>query len=48
MKTWEKTYGAAALCGDGVHPSELGHQLMASVLKPVIRNLLLEIDEQKL
>ena len=32
----------------GVHPSELGHQLMASVLKPVIRNLLLEIDEQKL
>jgi lysophospholipase L1-like esterase/RimJ/RimL family protein N-acetyltransferase len=48
MKSWEKTYGAAALCGDGVHPTELGHQLMASVLKPVIRNLLLEIDLKKL
>lgn len=48
MKAWEKTYGATALLGDGVHPTELGHQLMANVLKPVIRNLLLEIDEKKL
>lgn len=48
MKEWEKTYGAEALLGDGVHPTELGHQLMAKVIKPMIRDLLLEIDEKKL
>lgn len=45
MKTWEKIYGAQALLGDGVHPTELGHHLIAKTIKPVLRNLLLEIQE---
>ena len=44
MKTWEKTYGKEALLGDGVHPTELGHQMIASVLKPVLRDLVLKIQ----
>lgn len=48
MKTWEKTYGAEALLGDGVHPTELGHELIAKSLKPYLRDILLEIQEKNL
>ena len=44
MKSWEKTYGREALLGDGVHPTELGHQMIAHVLKPVLRDLVLKIQ----
>ena len=48
MKTWEKTYGAASILGDGVHPTELGHELIAHTLKPILRDILLEIQEKRL
>lgn len=44
MQQWKKTYSQEAILGDGVHPTELGHQLMASVIKPILRNHLLDIQ----
>ena len=48
MKSWEKIYGAENLLYDGVHPTALGHQLIAKTIKPIISNLLLEIEEKNL
>lgn len=48
MKLWEKTYGAESLLGDGVHPSELGHELMAKTIKPYLKDILFEIQEKRL
>ena len=48
MQTWKKMYAQEDILGDGVHPSELGHRLMAHVIKPILRNHLLHIQEKNL
>ena len=48
MKEWQKNYPQEAILGDGVHPTELGHQWMAKTIKPVLRDMLLDIQEKRL
>jgi len=48
MKAWQKNYPQEAILGDGVHPTELGHQWMAKVIKPVLRDMLINIQETRL
>lgn len=42
MQEWKKQYPMEEILPDGVHPSPLGHALMANVIKKTIRQLLME------
>ena len=48
MQEWAKHYPQEAILGDGVHPTELGHQWMAKVIKPVLREEILKIEEKRI
>ena len=48
MQEWAKHYPQEAILGDGVHPTELGHQWMAKVIKPVLRDVILSIEEKRI
>ena len=42
MQTWKENYKMEDILPDGVHPSSLGHELMANVIKRSIRQMLME------
>ncbi|MDY0074835.1 MAG: GNAT family N-acetyltransferase [Acholeplasmataceae bacterium] len=48
MKQWQKQYAMEAILGDGVHPTELGHELIAKTIKPILRDMCLTIQEENL